>query len=253
MALCRDLARQRPEVYRPDVAGILSNLGFVRHDLKDPTSAKETFEEALTSYRDLAQKRPEVYRREVAMTLNKLGTMQFDLDDAMSARSSCEEALAICRDLDREHPGSIDSSSPRLSQPGQRPVGRLERPGGGTCRIMKRQRSSTSRRPRGSRRRGWWNAKRHGPISGGWCSRSGPSWDGPIGRRRGRRFRKAVACAELFREQFRDERQRRRVQAENLEVYERLIEVCVDLWEIEREPPRWPRRSRPRRRAGPGG
>src|SRR5262249_53903818 len=49
-------------------------------------------------------------------------------------------------------------------------------------------------------------------------------------------FQKAVTCAELFREQFRDERQRRRVQEKNLEVYERLIEVCVDLWEIEREP-----------------
>lgn len=40
----------------------------------------------------------------------------------------------------------------------------------------------------------------------------------------------------MFREQFREERQRRRVHEENLEVYERLIEVCVDLWEIEREP-----------------
>ncbi len=49
-------------------------------------------------------------------------------------------------------------------------------------------------------------------------------------------FRKAVACAELLREQFRDDRQRRRVQQGNLEVYERLIEVCVDLWEVEREP-----------------
>ena len=47
-------------------------------------------------------------------------------------------------------------------------------------------------------------------------------------------FRKAVECAELFREQFRDERERRRVQVKNLEVYERLIEVCVDLWETAR-------------------
>src|SRR5207249_2749554 len=46
-------------------------------------------------------------------------------------------------------------------------------------------------------------------------------------------FRKARATFEQFRSRFADPVQRKRVQAEAAHIYERLVETCIDLWDVE--------------------
>jgi tetratricopeptide (TPR) repeat protein len=62
LASYRELARLRPEVYRPAVATTLNNLGNVQSALNDLEAARASYQEALASYRELARLRPEVYR-----------------------------------------------------------------------------------------------------------------------------------------------------------------------------------------------
>jgi tetratricopeptide (TPR) repeat protein len=73
LAIRRELARQRPDVYRPAVAGTLNNLGNVQRDLNDLETARASFQEALTGYRELARQHPDLWWPEVAGTLNNLG------------------------------------------------------------------------------------------------------------------------------------------------------------------------------------
>jgi tetratricopeptide (TPR) repeat protein len=104
LGIRRELARQSPEVYRPEVAATLNNLGNVQNDLNDLEAARQSYEEALGSYRELVRERPEVYRPDMAMTLNNLGNVQSDLNDLEAARQSYEEALGSFRELARQRP-----------------------------------------------------------------------------------------------------------------------------------------------------
>ena len=99
LAIRRDLAASRSDVYRPDVAMTLNNLGTVQSDLIELEAAQASYDEALATYRDLAITRSDVYRPLVAMTLNNLGNVQRDLIELEAARASFVEALAIRRDL----------------------------------------------------------------------------------------------------------------------------------------------------------
>jgi serine/threonine protein kinase len=73
------LARQRPDAYRPDVAMTLNNLGTLLADLNALEVARDSYWEALVIRRELAQLRPDVYRPEMAQTLSNLGIVQRDL------------------------------------------------------------------------------------------------------------------------------------------------------------------------------
>jgi CHAT domain-containing protein/tetratricopeptide (TPR) repeat protein len=95
LALRRELAVLRPEVYRPQVAMTLNNLGTAQSDLNDLEAARASHKEALAVRRELARLRPEVYRPQVAMTLNNLGTAQGALNDLEAARASFEEAANL--------------------------------------------------------------------------------------------------------------------------------------------------------------
>jgi CHAT domain-containing protein/predicted Zn-dependent protease len=100
----RELARQRPEVYRPDVALTLNNLGIVQYDLNALEAARASFEEAVAIRRELARARPEVYEPLVASTLNNLGNAQRASNELEAALCSYEEALGIYRELSRARP-----------------------------------------------------------------------------------------------------------------------------------------------------
>ncbi len=234
LASCRDLARQRPEVYRPEVAMTLNNLGNVQLALSDRASARASYEEALFCHRDLARQRPEVYRPQVALSLNNLGNVQRALNDLASARESYEEGLASYRDLARQRPEIYrlpvamtlnnlatvqndlnDLISARASLEEAADLFAQEAIRQPTVRMVERYRT-------------WANLGRL-------LLRERPDLGWPDRPAAREALRKAAECAELFREQFRDERQRRRVHEENLEIYERLIEVCVDLWKIGRD------------------
>jgi CHAT domain-containing protein/tetratricopeptide (TPR) repeat protein len=104
LAICRELARQRPDVYRPDVAGTLNHLGNVQRALNALEAARGSFQEALAICRELARQRPDVYRPDVALTLNNLGLVQRALNAPEAARDSYQEAQACYRELARQRP-----------------------------------------------------------------------------------------------------------------------------------------------------
>ena len=104
LQLYRELARARPEVYRPDEALTLNNLGIVQRALNDLEGARTSHEKALAIRRKLAQVRPKLYRPDVALSLNNLGNVQRVLNDLKGARASHKEALAIRRKLARRWP-----------------------------------------------------------------------------------------------------------------------------------------------------
>jgi CHAT domain-containing protein len=95
LTIRRELARQRPDVYRPDVAMTLNNLGLVQRALNDLEAARDSYQEALTIRRELARQRPDVYRPDVATTLGNLGNVQADLNDLEAARDSFQEAATL--------------------------------------------------------------------------------------------------------------------------------------------------------------
>ena len=100
----RELAEQNPEVYKPDVAMTLNNLGILFCDTNDFKQSQTYYEEAFQLYQELSGKNPEVYRRYVATALNNLGDLCKKLQDLKQARSYYEEALQICRELSDQNP-----------------------------------------------------------------------------------------------------------------------------------------------------
>jgi hypothetical protein len=168
------------------VATTLNNLGTVQGDLNALEAARASYEEALEIRRELARARPEVYRPDVATTLNNLGTVQRALNALEAARASYEEA----RDL-------------YVADAERNPFAHLV-----------------------DRMRAWTNLGRlyqRESSTLGWP-------DYPKARQA---FRKARETFEQFRARFADPAQRKRVQSEAAHIYERLVQTCIDLWDVE--------------------
>ncbi len=100
----RELAQSRPNVYRPNLATTLNNIGNVLRDLRAFEDARAIYTEALLIRRELAQSRPDVYQPYVAGTLNNLGTVLIDLRSLEDAHATCTEALLIYRELAQSRP-----------------------------------------------------------------------------------------------------------------------------------------------------
>ena len=77
----RELSKQNPEAYKPNVAMTLNNLGNLLSDTNDLKQAQAYFEEALEIYRELAKQNPEAYKPYVALTLNNSGILLYDTND----------------------------------------------------------------------------------------------------------------------------------------------------------------------------
>jgi tetratricopeptide (TPR) repeat protein len=69
----RELAKERPKVYRPHVATTLNNLGTALSDLNQLEEAVEAYQEALEIRREMAEKRPQVYFPQIAETVANMG------------------------------------------------------------------------------------------------------------------------------------------------------------------------------------
>ena len=102
----RELAKQNPEAYKPDVAKILNNLGVLLSDTNDLKQARDYYEEALQIRRELAVQNPEAYLPDVAGSLNNLGNLLRDTNDLKKAQDYYEEALQIRRELAQQNPGA---------------------------------------------------------------------------------------------------------------------------------------------------
>ncbi|HKI36446.1 MAG TPA: CHAT domain-containing tetratricopeptide repeat protein [Gemmataceae bacterium] len=234
LAIRRELARQRPEVYQPDVGTTLNNLGNAQRNLNDLEAARASYQEALAIRRELARQRPDVYRPDVATTLNNLGSVQDALNDLEAARASHQEALAIRRELARQRPdvyrplvattlnnlGTVqgalnDLVAARASYQEAAQSFEADAVTRPSARLVERQRT--------------WNNLGRLHLN------DAPSLGWPDRHTARDAFRKARDCAEAFRQRFRDPDQRKRVQGEALHVYDNLVGVNVDIWQVYAE------------------
>jgi len=104
LGLYRQLVQQQPQVYAPDVAMTLNNLGNALRGLRRYEAAVEAYQQALAIYRQLVQQQPQVYAPDVAMTLTNLGNALRGLRRYEAAVAAYEEALGIRRRLAQQQP-----------------------------------------------------------------------------------------------------------------------------------------------------
>jgi tetratricopeptide (TPR) repeat protein len=86
LGIRRRLAQQQPQVYAPDVATTLNNLGIALYQLRRLEEAVAAYEEALGIRRRLAQQQPQVYAPDVATTLTNLGNALYQIASFMRKR-----------------------------------------------------------------------------------------------------------------------------------------------------------------------
>ena len=106
LKLCRELAKENPSVYGPDVAGACNNLANLLSDSSTHRKeAEDLYREALKLRRELAKENPSMYGPDVAATCNDLALL---LSDSSAGRKEAgalyREALKLCRELAKENP-----------------------------------------------------------------------------------------------------------------------------------------------------
>jgi CHAT domain-containing protein len=235
LGIYRLLAKQHPEFYLAYVAAALNNLGAIARHLDDSARARANLLEALEIRRKLAEQRPNVYRPDLALTLNNLGTVQADLQSLATARASFEEAMEIYGELVTKSPKvfRVNFALTRLN------LGTLERelnelPAAKTNlrAAMKVLCADAVLRPKAhllDRCRGWMNLSKlylQQSCEGGHANYEAARQS----------LREAKRCAEEFRSGFGSSAQRKRVQRGMMEVYELLIETCIETWDLGRDP-----------------
>ncbi len=95
----RELARQNPAAYLPDMANSLINLGNHERAQRRIDEARQHYEEALKIHRQLAGQNPDTYLPYLAMTLNDLGILDGIQKRNDDARRHYEEALKFYQQL----------------------------------------------------------------------------------------------------------------------------------------------------------
>ncbi len=68
LQIYRNLAKDNPQTYLPNVARTLNNLTVLQQATNEFTQASDNYQEALQIYRELAQHTPQTYLPDVAMT-----------------------------------------------------------------------------------------------------------------------------------------------------------------------------------------
>jgi len=104
LSIRRQLAKQNPEAYLPDVAMTLNNLAILYSDTQRMRDAELAYGEALATYRQLAEQNPEAYLPDVATTLNNLAILYSDTQRMRDAEQAFSEALATYRQLAEQNP-----------------------------------------------------------------------------------------------------------------------------------------------------
>jgi tetratricopeptide (TPR) repeat protein len=100
----RPLAAQRPDVFRPDLAGSLNNLASFLSALGDREAALNAAREAADLYRALAAQRPDAFRPDLAGSLHNLASFLSDLGDREAALNAAREAADLYRAPPRSDP-----------------------------------------------------------------------------------------------------------------------------------------------------
>ena len=126
--LYRDLAKARPDAFRPNLAMSLTNLANCLSHLGQREPALDAGQEASDLYRELAKARPDAFRPNLAMSLNNLANRFSELGQHEPALEAGQEALDLYRDLAKAQPDafrpdlamSLTNLANRLSELGQR-------------------------------------------------------------------------------------------------------------------------------------
>jgi tetratricopeptide (TPR) repeat protein len=100
VAIRRELAAERPGVFRPDLADSLNNQSNRLSQLARRNEALAAIEEAVAIRRELAAERPGVFRPDLAMSLTNRALRLRDLGRREEALAAIEEAVAIRREQD---------------------------------------------------------------------------------------------------------------------------------------------------------
>lgn len=104
LSLYRSLSQKNPEVYLPDVAGTLNNMGILSSANNEIELAEKQFAEALLLYRGLSDRNSEVYLPDVSSTLHNLANLSRINNDLELAEKQYAEALTIRRALSQKNP-----------------------------------------------------------------------------------------------------------------------------------------------------
>jgi len=103
----RQLAKDRPDSFLPDLAMSLSNLGSDQSALGQREAALLSTREAVKIRRQLAKDRPNASLPDLAESLNNLGGMQSALGQLEAALQSTQEAVNIRRQLAKDRPDAF--------------------------------------------------------------------------------------------------------------------------------------------------
>ncbi|MBL4684792.1 MAG: tetratricopeptide repeat protein [Nannocystaceae bacterium] len=103
----RGLAKDRPDVFLPDLAMALNNLGIRFSGLGRREEAVKVAQEAVDSYRGLAKDRPDAFLPDLAMALTNLGSLSSGLGRREEAVEVTQEAVDTHRGLAKDRPDAV--------------------------------------------------------------------------------------------------------------------------------------------------
>ena len=128
VGLYRGLAQVSPQVFTPDLAGVLSNLAALLSDVGERDEAVGVAREAVGLYRGLAQVSPKVFVPKIARSLSNLAALLSDVGERDEAVRVGREAVGLYQGLAQASPQafrhelarSINNLANRLSDVGKR-------------------------------------------------------------------------------------------------------------------------------------
>ena len=126
--LYSQLAQQRPDAFKPNLAGSLNNLAGRLSELGQREKALQAAQESVELYSQLAQQRPDAFNPYLAGSLNNLANRLSELGQREKALQAAQEAVELRRQLAQQRPdafnpdlaGSLNNLANMLSELGQR-------------------------------------------------------------------------------------------------------------------------------------
>jgi len=107
VALMRDLARDQPNAFNPDLARSLNNLSNPLSDLGHREEALEAMWECVPLYRDLVRDWPNAFNLDLARSLNNFSICLSDLGHREEALQAAQECVALYRNLAQDRPNTF--------------------------------------------------------------------------------------------------------------------------------------------------
>ncbi len=107
LEIYRELSKENPSAYLPNVATTLNNLGLLYSSDNRPKDSETAYDEALKIYRALSKENPSTYLPNMAGTLNNLGLLDSSDNRFTDSKKTYDETLKIYRSLSKENPGAF--------------------------------------------------------------------------------------------------------------------------------------------------